>query len=81
MISQDITLDKLFEDIDHQIEILMAIAHDSSILTEQLRLMQESRELLRTQNLEIARLTEMIDPDALADFSTLMEKQADKDPQ
>lgn len=79
MIGQDITLDKLFEDIDHQIEILNAIAHDSTILTEQLRLMQESRELLRTQDLEIARLTEMIDPDNLVDLSTLMEKQSDED--
>ena len=79
MIGQDITLDKLFEDMDHQIEILNAIAHDSTILTEQLRLMQESRELLRTQDLEIARLTEMIDPDNLVDLSTLMEKQSDED--
>ena len=78
MIGQDITLDKLCEDIDHQIEILNAIAHDSTILTEQLRLMQESRELLRTQDLEIARLTEMIDPDNLGDLSTLMEKQSDE---
>ena len=53
MISQEITLDKLIEDIDRQIEILTAIANDNAILNEQLRLILESRELLLSQEMEI----------------------------
>ena len=73
MISLEITLDKLIDDIDQQIDILIAIANDNAILNEQLRLLQESRELLLQQTLEINRLLELIDPDNLGDHSTLME--------
>jgi len=79
MISQEITLDKLLDDIESQIEILMAIAQDSTILTEQLRLLHEARDLLRSQDLEIVRLTELIDPDDFTDFSTSLENQYQKD--
>lgn len=71
MISDDIDVDKLLEDIDQQIEIVAAIAGDNAILTEQLRLLQESREIIVSQELEIGRLAELIDPDDLEDFSTL----------
>lgn len=77
MISQEITLDKLIDDIDQQIEILTAIANDNAILMEQLRLLHESRELLLNQDLEISRLIEVIDPDDFVDHSTLIDKQAD----
>ena len=77
MISQEITLDKLIDDIDQQIEILTAIANDNAILMEQLRLLHESRELLLNQDLEICRLMEVIDPDDFVDHSTLIDKQAD----
>ncbi len=58
MISQEITLDKLIADIDQQIEILTAIANDNdnAILTEQLRLLNESRKTLLFQELEMNRL-------------------------
>lgn len=71
MISEDIDIDKLLDDIDQQIEILLAIAGDNAILTEQLRLLQESREIVISQGLEIERLVELIDPDELEDLSTL----------
>ena len=75
MISQEITLDKLVDDIDQQIEVLSAIANDNAILNEQLRLLYESRELLVNQELEINRLLETIDPDNFVDLSTLMEQE------
>jgi len=74
MISQEITLDKLVDDIDQQIEILNAIANDNAILNEQLRLLHESRELLLNQDMEINRLLDTIDPDNIVDLSTLMER-------
>ncbi len=79
MISQEITLDKLIEDIDQQIEILTAIANDNAILSEQLRLVQEARELLLSQEMEITRLVELIDPDDFNDHTTLIERQLEKD--
>jgi len=79
MISQEITLDKVIEDIDQQIEILTAIANDNAILSEQLRLMQEARELLLSQEMEITRLVELIDPDDFNDHTTLIERQLERD--
>ena len=79
MISQEITLDKLIDDIDQQIEILSAIANDNAILLEQLRLLQESRDLIITQDMEMNRLVAMIDPDDFTDHSTLIERHAEKD--
>ena len=73
MISGDIDLDKLLEDIEQQVEILSAIAADNAILNELLRLLQASRDALIGQEQEISRLAEMIDPDNDMDFSTLME--------
>jgi len=73
MISGDIDLDKLLEDIEQQVEILSAIAADNAILNEQLRLLQAVREALIGQELEISRLAEMIDPDNDMDFATMME--------
>ncbi len=63
MISEEITLDKLIEDIDLQIEILGAIAADNRILNEQLRLLNEARDMLLYQEMEMNRLADMIDPD------------------
>ena len=79
MISAEITLDKLVADIDQQIEVLTAIANDNAILSEQLRLMHESRELLLSQEMEISRLVELIDPDEFNDHTTLIEKHSDKE--
>lgn len=73
MISGDIDLDKLLDDIEQQLEILSAIAADNAILNEQLRLLQVARETLLDQELQISRLSELIDPDQDMDFSTLME--------
>lgn len=56
MISQNITIDKLISDMDQQIEILTAIAGDNAILTEQLRLLLEAREMILNQELEMERL-------------------------
>lgn len=76
MISDDITLDKLISDIDQQIEILTAIAADNPILLEQLRLLNESREKLLFQELEMNRLAELIDPDEINDHATIIDKHS-----
>jgi hypothetical protein len=78
MISDDITLDKLLSDIDQQIEILTAISQENPILVEQLRLLNESRELLLWQELENQRLAELIDPDDLMDHATAIDRLADQ---
>ena len=78
MISQEIALDKLIDDIDVQIEILTAISDNNAILSEQLRLLYESRELLLGQNLQISRLSELIDPDNLHDHTTQFEHQIEQ---
>ncbi|MFT5011688.1 MAG: hypothetical protein ACJAX5_003067 [Patiriisocius sp.] len=80
MISGDIDLDKLLDDIDQQLEILSAIAADNAILNEQLRLLQATREALLDQELQISRLSELIDPDQDMDFSTLMELEQEPEP-
>ena len=73
MISEYITLDKLVNDIDQQIEILTAIAKDNLILNEQLRLLNETRELLKAQELEIHRLSELIDDDCVTERLSIVE--------
>lgn len=78
MISQEIALDKLIDDIDVQIEILTAISDNNAILSEQLHLLYESREQLLSQNLEISRLSELIDPDNLHDHTTQFEHQVEQ---
>jgi hypothetical protein len=78
VISQEIALDKLIDDIDAQIEILTAISDNNAILSEQLRLLYESREQLLSQNLEISRLSELIDPDNLHDHTTQFEHQVEQ---
>lgn len=76
MISGNITLDKLLADIDLQIEVLVAIAQDNPILTEQLRLLNEARELILSQEMEINRLSELIDPDDLMDHAAYIDQRA-----
>ena len=78
MISEDITLDKLIADIDQQIEILIAISADNAFLNEQLRLLNECRDLLLYQELEMNRLAELIGPDNLQDHSTLIDRYVDE---
>ena len=78
MISNNITLDKLLSDIDQQIEVLTAIAQDNLILNEQLRLLNESRELLLTQELEISRLAELIDEDSIGEQLSIVERQVEE---
>ena len=75
MISDDITLDKLIHDIDQQIEILTAISQDNPILIEQLRLLNESRELLLNQEMEMSRLAELIDPDITDERLSIIDRQ------
>ena len=77
MISDDITLDKLISDIDLQVEVLNAIAADNPILLEQLRLLNESREILLFQEMENNRLRELIDEDQDNDRLTVIEGQTD----
>ncbi len=79
MVSQNINLDKLIEDIDQQIEILFAISGDNPILTEQLRLLLESRELILYQDMEIGRLEELVDPDDYIDHSSMVERLGEID--
>ncbi len=74
MISEDISLDKLIHDIDQQIEILTAIAQDNAILTEQLRLLNESRDMLLFQEMEMNRLEEMVDPDLVGEQVTIIDR-------
>ena len=75
MISDDITLDKLINDIDQQIEVLTAIAKDNLILNEQLRLLNESRDVLRAQELEISRLAGLIDDQLLDERLSIIDRQ------
>ena len=77
MISEDIALDKLIADIDEQIEVVGAIAGDSAILVEQFRILQECRDALVNQNLNIQRLSELIDEEDLPDFTTILEAHQD----
>ena len=63
MISEDVVFDRFMADLDAQIEVLSSIAGDNRILTEQLRLLLESRELVYQQTKEIERLVELLDPD------------------
>ena len=78
MITQNITLDKLISDIDQQIEVLTAIAKDNLILNEQLRLLNESRELLKAQELEIDRLSELIDEDFFTERLSIIDQHNDE---
>ncbi len=78
MITQNITLDKLINDIDQQIEVLTAIAKDNLILNEQLRLLNESRELLKAQELEIERLSELIEEDFLTERLSIIDQHTDE---
>lgn len=77
MISDDIALDKLIADIDEQIEVVGAIAGDSAILVEQFRILQECRDALVNQNLNIQRLSELIDEENHPDFTTILEANQD----
>ena len=77
MITENITLDKLISDIDKQIEVLTAIAKDNLILNEQLRLMNESRELLKAQELEIGRLSELIDEDFFSESLSIIDQNTE----
>ena len=79
MISADIMLDKLISDIDQQIEILVAIAMETPILQEQLRLLNESRELLLQQDLEMNRLVDLLGPEGMADHATIIDRLANVD--
>lgn len=74
VISERINIDRLVMDIDQQIEILTAIAQDNAILTEQLRLLHESRETIASLQHEIFRLEEMLDPDQNQDGLSIVEK-------
>ena len=78
MITQNITLDKLISDIDQQIEVLTAIAKDNLILNEQLRLLNESSELLKAQELEIERLSELIEEDFLTERLSIIDQHTDE---
>lgn len=74
MISGDIDLDKLIDDIEQQIEVLSAIAADNAILNEQLRLLHAAKEAVMSQSLEITRLLELVDPDSDLDLTTILDR-------
>ena len=77
MISEDIYLDKLIADIDEQIEVLGAIAGDSAILVEQFRILQECRDVLVNQSLNIERLSELIDEEKHPELTIILEAKQD----
>ena len=77
MISEDIYLDKLIADIDEQIEIIGAIAGDSAILLEQFRILQECRDVLVNQSLNIERLSELIDEEKHPELTIILEAKQD----
>ena len=77
MISEDIYLDKLIADIDEQIEVLGAIAGDSAILLEQFRILQECRDALVNQSLNIERLSELIDEEKHHELTIILEANQD----
>ena len=77
VITENMTLDKLISDIDKQIEVLTAIAKDNLILNEQLRLMNESRELLKAQELEIGRLSQLIDEDFFSESLSIIDQNTE----
>ena len=77
MITENITLDKLISDIDQHLEVLTAIAKDNLILNEQLRLLNESRELLKAQELEIDRLSELIDEDIFTERLSIIDQHTE----
>ena len=74
MISDDITFDQLLQDIDTQLEVLSAIAADNPILSEQLRVLNEAREQLLYQDMEIDHLFELIDPDDFHETLTIKQE-------
>ncbi|MCB1645571.1 MAG: hypothetical protein KDI36_08965 [Pseudomonadales bacterium] len=76
MIGADINLDKLLTDIDQQLEVLTAIANDNPILTEQLRLLYEAREALLSMELEVGRLSDMIDDDSDNEHWTIIDRDS-----
>ena len=55
-----------------------AIAKDNLILNEQLRLLNESRELLKAQELEIERLSELIEEDFLTERLSIIDQHTDE---
>ena len=77
MISEDIYLDKLIADIDEQIEVIGAIAGDSAILLEQFRILQECRDVLVNQSLNIERLSELIDEEKHPELTIILEAKQD----
>ena len=77
MISEDIYLDKLIADIDEQIEVIGAIAGDSAILLEQFRILQECRDVLVNQSLNIERLSELIDEEKHPELTMILEANQD----
>ena len=77
MISEDIALDKLIADIDEQIEVVGAIAGDSAILVEQFRILQECRDVLVNQSLNIERLSELIDEEKHPELTIILEATQD----
>ena len=76
MISEDVVFDRFMADLDAQIEVLSSIAGDNRILTEQLRLLLESRELVYQQAKEIERLVELLDPDVDDQGLTIVDRSA-----
>ena len=80
MITDDIRIDKLLADMDQQIEILIAIAGDTAILTEQLRLLHECREAIIWQSQEIGRLAEQLSDELDPQGLTIVDFLGDRGP-
>ena len=78
MITDNINVDKVVHDIGQQLEVLIAIANDNPILTEQVHILHEVRDVITAQSHEIERLDLVIEnDDQLPDGIHVFEPGAD----
>lgn len=71
-LSEDIDQDHLLREIDEQIELLEVLAERHLVFAELLRVMREARALIDAQSLQIQRLEELVDLDALPELLSMM---------
>jgi len=71
--SDDIGLDHLLREIDEQIELLEAMSERHLLFGELLRVLREARAMIDTQSLQIQRLEELVDLDALPELMSILE--------
>lgn len=71
-LSEDIDQDHLLREIDEQIELLEVLAERHLVFAELLRVMREAWALIEAQSLQIQRLEELVDLDALPEILSMM---------